>query len=190
MIAIIAILAAILMPALQQAQEAARKTSCANNLAELGKVTGFYTADNRDYFPYGAYFASNDKFFTKGDTCPLYSYVSGETTDRIAGLERPNSGVFSGVLRKGKYLCPSVDDKNLTYDEDGKMVNHPSSSTVFFSLAVNVLLCHSYDRGPSGINQPACLVTKIAQPTKLIFYADGNGSGATDYRCRWHTTNI
>ena len=50
-IAIIAILAGMLLPALQGARERARTTKCLNNEKELGRLFGFYSDDKRDYFP-------------------------------------------------------------------------------------------------------------------------------------------
>ena len=50
-IAIIAILASMLLPALQKAREAARTSSCANNLVSLGKAIHFYADDYNSYLP-------------------------------------------------------------------------------------------------------------------------------------------
>ncbi len=47
-IAIIALLIGILLPALGQARQTARRTLCMNNLAQLGKATGSYAATFRD----------------------------------------------------------------------------------------------------------------------------------------------
>jgi len=47
-IAIIGILAAILLPALARAREAARRASCANNLKQWGLVFKMYSGENRD----------------------------------------------------------------------------------------------------------------------------------------------
>jgi len=50
-IAIIAILAGILMPALQQARERARSINCLGNARELGRVYLFYSDDYDNYLP-------------------------------------------------------------------------------------------------------------------------------------------
>lgn len=50
-IAIIAILAAILLPALSRAREAARRTSCQNNLRQMGLSFIIYAGENQGMFP-------------------------------------------------------------------------------------------------------------------------------------------
>ncbi len=50
-IAIIGILAAILLPALARAREAAKRASCQNNLKQFGIIFKMYSGENRDKFP-------------------------------------------------------------------------------------------------------------------------------------------
>ena len=50
-IAIIGILAAILLPALARAREAARRSSCQNNLKQMGITFKMYAGENRDALP-------------------------------------------------------------------------------------------------------------------------------------------
>jgi len=50
-IAIIGILAAILLPALARAREAARRSSCQNNLKQMGIVFNMYANEAKDMYP-------------------------------------------------------------------------------------------------------------------------------------------
>ena len=50
-IAIIAILASMLLPALQQARERAKATTCVNNLKNIGNAAMMYQGDFKGYLP-------------------------------------------------------------------------------------------------------------------------------------------
>ena len=63
-IAIIGILAAILVPALARAREAARRSSCQNNLKQWGLICKMYSneAKGGDFPPGGGYVPYNDPY--------------------------------------------------------------------------------------------------------------------------------
>ena len=57
-IAIIAILAAMLLPALNQARGRAKSANCMANLKQIGSASQFYASDYKDFWPIGQYVMS------------------------------------------------------------------------------------------------------------------------------------
>jgi len=77
-VAIIAILAAMLLPALSQAREKARQAVCMNNLKQLGLAFMMYAQDHDDYLPV-VFYPSSGAVYWCGPYV-LKPYVGDKTT--------------------------------------------------------------------------------------------------------------
>ena len=104
-IAIIAILAGLLLPALNSAREKARAISCVNNFSSLGKAALMYAHDNREYY---ALYDNSCGVVPSPDT---RKFIFGNTDNN--GLLRPYLGTDGYIGRiddkgkRGLFVCPS-----------------------------------------------------------------------------------
>ncbi|MBO4632311.1 MAG: type II secretion system protein [Lentisphaeria bacterium] len=105
-IAMIAILAGMLLPALQRAREKAREISCVNNLRQVGIHYASYLNDNKEFLPWYNWQGSA----TLSVWCvAFYPYVGISFADRDPVASR----------KKANLICPS-DEWSLVYDSTGE----------------------------------------------------------------------
>ena len=107
-IAIIAILAGMLLPALNRARDTARTTSCINNKKQWGTVELIYTDDNNGWAYAGAEITIGDHF--------RYLYASKHLSmDYVAGQFVKSSSMPS----KGMTSCPEAPARFDTHQDIG-----------------------------------------------------------------------
>ena len=110
-IAIIGLLVALLLPAVQSAREAARRTSCTNNLRQIGAAVQLYH-DHHTAFPPGG--------ISPGPCCAVESYTSWtiqilpfldqRNLYELYSQDEPNESLANRKVREHfvpSYSCPS-----------------------------------------------------------------------------------
>ncbi len=171
-IAIIAILAAILLPSLQQARKRSRQSSCTNNLKQQGVWFLMYYDDYNnapcDRNAYGSDFLGvaawlQIKYGTK---------KTQKGTHWAAVQQRP-------VLRGTPWACPEPDITNAQYfDEDGNTVVEGMNTSYTYPREVVCRMDNNKTNGypPSAeclkYNGPPVNLKRVKTPGKVLIFAD------------------
>ena len=172
-IAIIAILAGMLLPALNGARAMARTISCLNNLRQMGLFFHMYTGDNKDYFPVAIGNSADTGYYTWVNL--IYPYVVKNGTFDISKttlsrmIPNPGKKFFScpsSVLPQleanapyntkldygfNGYLCSITPDAYKVYTLRMSKVKFPSTHLMVFDIAYNAGGCYAaYDVASAG----------------------------------------
>lgn len=141
-IAIIAILASMLLPALNKARSKAQESGCRSNQRQMGQAAMFYVGDFHEYFPRGR-MEPNQKWLTEN---------YNNQTNQLAALNR--------YVPAKVFVCPGAwDDEEAVYTPD------PANPDERCSFKVNGAICNY--RGESGAR-----LSRIREPSKLIYTMD------------------
>lgn len=145
-IAIIAILAAMLLPALSQARERAKASECMNNIKQIGMAFSAYQSDWGDAFPIAR--------------LPVSSSVS---------YYWPGVFVQSKYLTRKVFSCPNGKPGYYRdYLQNGSLANYIPSATEWMRID------YGYNHnllGPCGSTK-VVKITKITRPSTVILAAD------------------
>ena len=111
-IAIIAILASMLLPALNRARERAQASNCVSNLKQIGSALTLYQGDYNDYFPKAVMY-EGDNFWSKVLTDR--KYVTLSVFADIAALRWGGANAEIAINGAQKNDLSSIMYQHLTY---------------------------------------------------------------------------
>ena len=143
-IGIIAVLTAVLLPALTRAKEAANRVACLSNLRQLGTAMVLYTTDNKGYYPYHAGI----------DESPAGTYAA-DWIHWEKNRDVKNSAIakYLGGFNPKVFRCPSDDiDRRLR-----KITPNP----YLYSYTMNYLFSSYFGKTSIKITKVRNIVEKI-----------------------------
>lgn len=137
-VAIIAVLAALLLPTLASAKERARRAACMSNLRQIGLAIQSYAYDYGGRIPYGpkAPAFSNPSDFYPSTGCPT-SLISLQSGDPV-GLGLLLSSYLSSQPKV--LFCPSSDQSIDSDAELAKVGFQQAQSSYYYRHSGNTLL--------------------------------------------------
>ncbi|MFO0896406.1 MAG: DUF1559 domain-containing protein [Pirellulales bacterium] len=163
-IAVIGVLVALLLPAVQAAREAARKIQCRNNLKQLGLAVHNYANQHREHLPAWspALYSSNGKRWPSGQggfsewlsfswRSTLLPFHEQQSLSQALDLSRPttappNRAVLETVLPL--YQCPSTPGYRRVVSPFGKGVKQDPPKAGGLDYVASMGYTGVYDQNP------------------------------------------
>lgn len=105
-VAIIAILLSILLPALNTARAMARATSCGNNVKQWGVCLALYSSDHDAWTPYGVYGITKSGF---RETC--WMVLARNYFPKIVGFDYETSSAYTTPKTWSIWRCPANSEQ-------------------------------------------------------------------------------
>ncbi len=168
-IAIIGILAAILLPALARAREAARRASCANNLKQFGIIFKMYASETKGelYPPNGA---GDIRVYDCETVPPVYDHMT-QDWNWIPKME----AIYPEYLTDGNlFVCPSSN--NVGKDD----MFHPTTHQPIFPYA-----CTGTDYGNTDFSRGRWILEKVYWYTGFVLDKANDTDHQSDPNSLW-----
>ena len=175
-IAIIAILAGMLLPALNKARQMGQKAACMNNLKSIGTLMGMYVNDHAEYYPQTFSTAGGMLYMIWNVGSPydmLGLYLTNHQKSKTNGnVFVPIGGIAVGT-GVSPMICPAFDQKFLI----GKAVDTRVYTYLHNDYVVDHLALSNYKYGypmPVYVKNPV-------RPSRTMMSMDSLGKNTRVY---------
>jgi len=164
-VAIIAILAALLLPALSRAKASGQQTSCLNNLRQLQTGWLMYVHEQNDFLPLNAQGIATYSF----NASTTNSWVTGDATYSADVSYIKQGTLYPYVPQPGVYHCPS--DQSLIDDRSA-----PRNRSYSLNFYLNGQLDAQYTNGlPAGtLSSVVTRYSAVTKPAAVFAFLDEN----------------
>src|SRR5688572_17804669 len=155
-IGIIALLIAILMPALSKAKEQANRVACMSNLKQLGIALNLYTTDHKGWFP------------APGANARREDWIHWQKARKID--EGSIVKYFGKKFSPGVYRCPSDD-----------VQTHLGADPYLYSYTINYNMTgYDWNTSPNWSPRPPVKLNNIKQSSTKILMIDESATTIDD----------
>ena len=168
-IAIIAILAGMLLPALNKARQMAQKTSCMNNLKSVGTLLAMYVSDHADYYPQTILASKNYFIWDVGSQYDMLGPYLQKNPRKSSTVYQwvPIGGYLIGT-GASPMVCPAFDQQVLA----GKAVDTKVFTYLHNCYVVDHLGLGSYKYGYAS--KPVYVKNPV-RPSRTMMSMDSSG---------------
>ena len=199
-IAIIAILAGMLLPALKSAREKARAVACVSKLKQLGLGVNSYVMDNREYF-----FTANTENGKKWWVELLYPYVGNDCGTGDTGYKNtftPNtiwqcpsnrgqeknlmriSYGYNSLLFGGTDYAHASGWQSIQLPIKSSMIRHPSRQMILCDSWTGFQTIEKRSAGYPSIEDIQYIALRHSKRSNLVYFG-GNVNPEDIYRTLW-----
>lgn len=164
-VGIMAVLAALLFPALSNSRKAATSTVCVSNLRQIFQLSAAWAADNDGYLPQGQWYVTN--LPSQYSNLTKYGLTKKMTVCPASGLNAPSYGISSRLVTSdpqwgpgdvyywshGKYKLALLSPRTIFFAETGKQpwsgsagayISAPDYAATPHAKKGNVLYCDGH----------------------------------------------
>ncbi|MBR4663333.1 MAG: prepilin-type N-terminal cleavage/methylation domain-containing protein [Lentisphaeria bacterium] len=176
-IAIIAILAGMLLPALNKAREKGREVSCRSNFKQIGSAIALYSDDNKEWIPFASCINSTT-LYKANELCPEIP-TSAVNNVRVAMViyftsfyiqKKPWNRDALPVPKV--FICPAGSDDEYFLISGGK--NYGSRGNISVTLGMGFIPVgggNTFENSPNGVGGRNFKRAKL--PSQCGFIYDG-----------------